>query len=151
MPEPDSRRRSRPDLPQVDRALRAWPDGFTLGQPRAERAARPVHSVNGPEIFGPTIVFLVRLPARGLLLLVRAYQVLVSPVLPALFGPACGCRFHPTCSRYAAEAITTHGALRGAWLAAGRLMRCTPLSAGGLDPVPPRGERRWNCTRVRAA
>lgn len=77
--------------------------------------------------------------AQGvLLLLIRLYQGLVSPVLPALFGPACGCRFHPTCSHYAAEAVRVHGPYRGALLAARRLVRCTPLSAGGVDPVPPR-------------
>ena len=120
------------------------------GQPRVERTAHPSR-LNAPVVFRRSIAWLVRLPARGLLASVRLYQGLVSPVLPALFGPACGCRFHPTCSRYAAEAIATHGAWRGAGLALWRLVRCTPLSAGGLDPVPPRRERRWTCTRVRAA
>ena len=60
----------------------------------------------------------------------RAYKRLVSPLLP----PAC--RFHPTCSEYAAEAIETHGALKGSALAAGRLLRCHPWSVGGFDPVP---------------
>jgi hypothetical protein len=81
------------------------------------------------------------LPARLLLLLIALYQRTLSPVLPAVFGPACGCRFHPTCSRFAAEAIRTHGALRGAALAAGRLLKCTPLHPGGFDPVPPRASR----------
>ena len=77
------------------------------------------------------------LPARGLLGLIRLYQVTLSPVLPVLFGPHCGCRFHPSCSHYAAGAIRTHGALRGAALAAWRLLKCTPLHPGGMDPVPP--------------
>jgi len=77
-----------------------------------------------------------RLPARTLLGLVWLYQHTLSPVLPAVFGPACGCRFHPTCSHYAAEAVRAHGALTGAWLAARRLLRCTPLHTGGFDPVP---------------
>ena len=60
----------------------------------------------------------------------RAYKRVVSPLLP----PAC--RFHPTCSEYAAQAIEIHGALKGSALAAGRLLRCNPWSAGGFDPVP---------------
>lgn len=118
-----------------------------IGEPQPLPALRLTKS----ELSRRWFAFLTRLPARGLLALVRGYQVLVSPVLPALFGPACGCRFHPSCSRYAAEAIATHGAWRGAGLALWRLVRCTPLSAGGLDPVPPRRERRWTCTRVPAA
>lgn len=71
---------------------------------------------------------------RPLLALIAAYRRWVSPLLP----PAC--RFHPTCSDYAAESIRTHGATRGTVLAARRLCRCHPFSAGGFDPVPPRGE-----------
>jgi len=69
--------------------------------------------------------------------LITGYQQAVSPLLPAFFGPSCGCRFYPSCSHYAAEAVSTHGALRGSWLAARRLARCTPLHPGGYDPVPP--------------
>lgn len=76
------------------------------------------------------------LPARAMLGAIRAYQATLSPVLPALFGPGCGCRFAPTCSHYAADALRAHGALRGGWLALRRLARCTPLHPGGLDPVP---------------
>ena len=69
--------------------------------------------------------------ARGLLAgCFRAYKRIVSPLLP----PAC--RFHPTCSEYAAEAVEVHGALKGIALAAGRLLRCHPGNAGGFDPVP---------------
>ncbi|HEY7928933.1 MAG TPA: membrane protein insertion efficiency factor YidD [Steroidobacteraceae bacterium] len=69
---------------------------------------------------------------RALLrLLIRGYQLLVSPLL----GPRC--RFHPSCSHYALEAIDTHGAARGTWLALRRLLRCHPLHPGGYDPVPP--------------
>ena len=57
-------------------------------------------------------------------------------------GPYCGCRFHPTCSHYAAEAVRTHGALVGALLAVWRIVKCNPLHAGGLDPVPPVGSLR---------
>jgi len=66
-----------------------------------------------------------------LLLLLRGYQRWLSPLLPA------ACRYVPTCSDYAMEAIATHGALYGSWLAALRLLRCHPLGRGGYDPVSP--------------
>jgi len=67
----------------------------------------------------------------GLLkLVIRLYQHSVGLVLPN------SCRFSPTCSHYALEAITVHGARRGSWLALRRLLRCHPLCAGGYDPVP---------------
>lgn len=69
---------------------------------------------------------------RALMALVRLYQYLISPLL----GPRC--RFHPSCSHYAIEAVETHGALRGGWLALRRLLRCHPGQPGGYDPVPPR-------------
>ncbi len=89
-----------------------------------------------------------RLPAAALLLLIRVYQRTLSPALPVLTLGQCGCRFSPTCSHYAAEAIRTHGALHGAILAAIRLAKCTPLHPGGADPVPPR--RTPRCDRVAA-
>ena len=70
--------------------------------------------------------------ARVLLVPVRVYRRWISPALP----PAC--RFYPSCSAYAVEALTVHGALRGSWLALRRLLRCGPWHPGGLDPVPPR-------------
>ena len=60
----------------------------------------------------------------------RTYKRLASPLMP----PAC--RFYPTCSEYAAEAVEIHGAVKGSALAARRLLRCNPWSAGGFDPVP---------------
>jgi len=69
-----------------------------------------------------------------LLLLVRAYRVVLSPMFHALLGPRC--RFEPTCSAYAEEAIRSHGAWRGAWLALRRLARCHPFARAGFDPVP---------------
>ncbi|MCE2861188.1 MAG: membrane protein insertion efficiency factor YidD [Opitutaceae bacterium] len=75
--------------------------------------------------------------ARLLIGAVRFYQRAVSPLLPVVTMGACACRFSPTCSHYAAEALRMHGALRGFRLALTRLARCHPLGAGGLDPVPP--------------
>ena len=61
------------------------------------------------------------------------YRRFVSPLKPA---PSC--RFHPTCSAYAQDAILTHGVLRGGWLAVRRVAKCHPWHPGGFDPVPPR-------------
>lgn len=69
--------------------------------------------------------------ARGLLALVGFYSRAVSPAFPPR------CRFSPTCSAYAAEAVEVHGALRGSWLALLRLARCAPWHPGGVDLVPP--------------
>jgi putative membrane protein insertion efficiency factor len=62
---------------------------------------------------------------------IRAYRLLLSPLLP----PAC--RFYPSCSRYALDALQAHGVIRGGWLALTRLVRCHPFHPGGVDPVPP--------------
>lgn len=75
---------------------------------------------------------LISLPRRALILLVRAYRLLLKPWL----GNAC--RFEPSCSAYALEALERHGAARGAALAGWRLARCHPWCDGGLDPVPER-------------
>lgn len=72
----------------------------------------------------------MRLAARALILAIGAYQRLLSPVLPR------ACRFVPTCSEYARQAIGTHGPARGTWLALGRLLRCHPFHQGGVDPPP---------------
>ena len=65
-----------------------------------------------------------------LLWVLRAYQYTLRPLLGA------NCRFHPSCSDYAREAIERYGAARGSWLAARRIVRCHPYHAGGYDPVP---------------
>jgi len=75
---------------------------------------------------------LLRLPQQLLLALVRAYRLLLKPWL----GSAC--RFEPTCSQYALDALQRHGAAGGALLAGGRLLRCHPWCAGGIDPAPER-------------
>jgi hypothetical protein len=82
------------------------------------------------------------LPVRALLALIRAYQLVVSPMLPWVMGPGCGCRFYPSCSHYAADALREHGAVRGAWLTIRRLGRCHPFHPGGVDLVPPRATPR---------
>jgi putative membrane protein insertion efficiency factor len=87
-------------------------------------------------------------PVRALIALIAVYQHMLSPVLPVLFGPGCGCRFTPTCSHYAAEALRTHGFFAGLFLAARRLVKCTPLHPGGLDPVPA-SHTRPLCVRIR--
>lgn len=63
-------------------------------------------------------------------IVVRGYRLLVSPVLPR------SCRFFPSCSEYAEEALERHGAVRGTWLTARRVCRCGPWHPGGYDPVP---------------
>lgn len=68
---------------------------------------------------------------RILIGLIRAYQLAISSWTPA------SCRFHPTCSAYAIEALRSHGSIRGSWLAFRRLLRCHPWGGAGYDPVPP--------------
>jgi putative membrane protein insertion efficiency factor len=65
-----------------------------------------------------------------LILVVRGYQLWLSPLLPA------ACRYYPTCSAYAIEALERHGPVNGTWLAIRRIARCHPFRAGGYDPVP---------------
>ena len=71
-----------------------------------------------------------KVPRRIFRLLIRAYQLVISPLL----GPRC--RYLPTCSEYALEAVEIHGILRGVYLTIRRISRCHPGSPGGLDPVP---------------
>jgi len=76
-------------------------------------------------------------PGRVVALPIIAYRRWISPAMPAR------CRFYPSCSAYALEAVTTHGAVRGLYLATRRLLRCHPFHPGGYDPVPPlRGRRK---------
>jgi len=75
------------------------------------------------------------LPTRVLVLMITFYQRFISPALPP------SCRYFPSCSSYALEALLKHGAWRGSWLAVRRIGRCHPWHAGGYDPVPPARER----------
>ena len=68
--------------------------------------------------------------SKLILALIQAYRYAVSPML----GPSC--RFHPSCSEYAQQAVVRHGALHGVWLALKRVLRCNPWHCGGHDPVP---------------
>lgn len=97
-----------------------------------------------PEPLSAVFRSAARLPARGVDGLLWLYQKLVSPALHAV-APGCGCRFAPTCSHYAREALREHGLLAGLALSARRLAKCGPWHPGGLDPVPP---RQFSCTRV---
>ncbi|MCB0464745.1 MAG: membrane protein insertion efficiency factor YidD [Aequorivita sp.] len=65
-------------------------------------------------------------------LLIKGYQNFISPILPS------SCRYTPTCSHYAIEALQTHGLLKGGWLAAKRIASCNPWGGSGYDPVPPK-------------
>ena len=65
-----------------------------------------------------------------LLLLIKAYRSFISPLFPPT------CRFQPTCSQYALEAISTYGTFKGGWLAIKRILRCHPFHPGGYDPIP---------------
>lgn len=76
------------------------------------------------------IRFVCSLPKRALLALIRFYRGAISPLLPP------SCRFYPTCSQYALEAIQKYGALKGGYLAIRRILKCHPFHPGGYDPVP---------------
>ena len=77
-----------------------------------------------------------RLLSLPILALLAVYRKLISPVLPQ------ACRYHPSCSQYAQDAVRIHGPLLGPWLALKRLLRCHPWAPGGPDPVPARTRKR---------
>jgi len=83
---------------------------------------------------------ILHLAQNILVCLVRLYRWTLSPAKTFLFGPLAGCRFTPSCSEYALEALKTHGALDGSWLTAKRICRCHPWGDCGHDPVPDKAE-----------
>jgi putative membrane protein insertion efficiency factor len=105
--------------------------------PRKRRRDIPLMAQNvmRRRVTAGTIVYWVLVTGsdmkRILLVLISGYRLLLSPFLGA------NCRFYPSCSAYATEALERHGALRGSWLAAKRILKCHPWHAGGVDPVPP--------------
>jgi putative membrane protein insertion efficiency factor len=107
--------------------------GFPLARHSAARAASATHG-HHLKYERPVAAPAQDFSARLLRLLLRAYQVTLGPFL----GGAC--KFYPSCSNYALQAVEIHGARRGAWLALQRLGRCRPFTRGGCDPVPGAGE-----------
>jgi putative membrane protein insertion efficiency factor len=88
---------------------------------------------------------------KGLVFIIRIYQLTLSPLLVAAFGPSGCCRFTPSCSQYAREAIRLHGAVRGGFLAGRRLCRCHPWGDSGEDFPPPAGKSSHGSTESRPA
>lgn len=88
----------------------------------------------GREAFGSSMA---KAPRNILIALVLFYRWVLSPLKLAIFGAGARCRFEPSCSAYALEALQRHGFFYGSWLAGRRLLRCHPWGAFGPDPVPP--------------
>lgn len=93
-------------------------------------AATTGRAGRGRRTHGWVVTFIWELPVLGLVNLIKAYKILISHLFTG------SCRFLPSCSSYAQEAVTLHGALRGSWLAVRRISRCHPLGRSGFDPVP---------------
>jgi uncharacterized protein len=119
-------------------------------QPEPPRRAQnlPAQPVTSPRAWtsaGRIVARLVRVPARTAAALVWLYQKTISPALVVL-NPTCGCRFAPTCSQYARDALRERGLIAGLSLTLVRLVKCGPWHPGGEDPVPLR--RTPVCTKV---
>jgi uncharacterized protein len=101
-----------------------------------KKAERRTQNENAPRRV-PSYFFI--LPSVFCIFLVRLYKLTLSPLITFLAGPAGACRFEPSCSQYAIDAVKTHGAITGGWLATKRICRCHPWSDQcGEDPVPPK-------------
>lgn len=88
---------------------------------------------------------IVHLPSSLIVLALRGYKLILSPMLHALTGgPGSGCRFEPSCSVYFSEAVEKHGVIRGGWLGVRRLARCHPWGGCACDPVPEKKIRSTN-------
>lgn len=86
--------------------------------------------VKAKQIFTRVGQLLSKVLLTALILLVRTYQLFISPFLPN------NCRFYPSCSHYSVQALKEHGSLKGGWLSLTRISRCHPWHSGGVDPVP---------------
>ncbi|MFZ3070356.1 MAG: membrane protein insertion efficiency factor YidD [Anaerolineaceae bacterium] len=95
-----------------------------------ESLPESVHNFSDPPL-RDLKVSLGNLPRLGILLLIKAYQKVVSPALPPNT-----CRFYPTCSHYGYQAVYKYGSIKGSWMALKRIFRCNPFNPGGIDPVP---------------
>lgn len=93
---------------------------------------------SAPKWLPAVAIFLWHVPRNILIIILKLYRRVVSP----MYGQVC--RFFPSCSAYALEAVTVHGAIKGSWFAARRIVRCHPWSAGGLDPVPSPAIVDWD-------
>ena len=93
---------------------------------------------HAPNWLAAVVRFLWHLPRNILIIVLTLYRRVISPI----YGQVC--RFFPSCSAYALEAVTVHGAIKGSWFAARRVTRCHPWSAGGLDPVPTPAHADWD-------
>lgn len=91
-----------------------------------------------PKWLSDVVLFLWHLPQNILIIVLKLYRRVISPI----YGQVC--RFFPSCSAYALEAVTVHGAVKGSWFALRRIIRCHPWSAGGLDPVPSPAHVDWD-------
>jgi len=87
------------------------------------------------------LAFVLLLPRNVCVLILRAYRTVISP----LYGDVC--RYYPSCSAYALEAIQQHGVIKGVWLGSKRIARCHPWAVGGVDDVPARSPHRHSTTR----
>lgn len=94
--------------------------------------------LGAPRWLAAVVRFLWHLPRNILIIVLKLYRRVISPI----YGQVC--RFFPSCSAYALEAVTVHGAVKGTWLSARRVVRCHPWSAGGLDPVPTPAHADWD-------